>query len=261
VEGPLSTVASRRLIWPAGLATAAALLVAGAPAAAPRPETILVRKTICVLPRGAAKLPVQAIRGLHNHLHDYPSPAAATPAQRAAAERLLARIRRESRRWRDPRRAAADGFELRHERRAPGDRSIGFLHAERRRTRTDGYLDVRRPKAIIYANAAGRPLVLVGVMFSVPRGGRGPTPGGPITRWHWHEVCVRGGKRGLRPRDDGSCPAGSSLQQGSEMMHVWLTNDLRSAFAIHAPRPELCAAGRLPAERCRAAVGERARPA
>jgi hypothetical protein len=259
VEGPLSTVASRRLIWPTALGTAAALLFAGAPAAATLPEAALARKTLCVLPRGAAKLPAQAIRGLHNHLHDYPSPAVATPAQRAAAERLLARIRRESRRWRDPRRAAADGFELRHERRAPSDRSIGFLHAERRRTKTDGYLDTRRPKAIIYANAAGRPLVLVGVMFSVPRGGRGPTPGGPITRWHWHEVCVRGKKRGLRPPDDGTCPPGSSLRQGSEMMHVWLTNDLRSAFAIHAPRPELCAAGRLPAERCRTGGPARAR--
>jgi hypothetical protein len=245
-------VASRRLTWSAALATAAVLLPAGGPAAAPGPSAAsLAARPLCVLPAGAAKLPVGAVRGLHNHLHDYPSPAAATPAQRAAAARLLARIRRASTRWRDPRRAAADGFELRHDRRATGDTSIGFLHAERRRTATNGYLDVRWPKAIIYANAAGRPLELVGVMFSVPRGSRGATPGGPITRWHWHEVCVRGDKRGLRPRDDGSCPSGTRLRQGSEMMHVWLTNDLRSAFAIHAPRPELCAAGRLPSDRCR----------
>jgi hypothetical protein len=37
------------------------------------------------------------------------------------------------------------------------------------------------------------------------------------------------------------------------MLHVWFTRDLRSAFAIHAPEPELCHAGLLPAARCRQA--------
>jgi hypothetical protein len=40
-------------------------------------------------------------------------------------------------------------------------------------------------------------------------------------------------------------------RQDSEMMHVWFTRDLRSAFAIHAPGPELCAANLLPAATCR----------
>jgi hypothetical protein len=34
------------------------------------------------------------------------------------------------------------------------------------------------------------------------------------------------------------------------MMHLWFTGDLRSAFAIHAPEPELCAADLLPAAHC-----------
>ena len=34
-------------------------------------------------------------------------------------------------------------------------------------------------------------------------------------------------------------------------MHIWFTGDLRSAFAIHAPVPELCVAGLLPHEHCR----------
>jgi hypothetical protein len=34
------------------------------------------------------------------------------------------------------------------------------------------------------------------------------------------------------------------------MLHVWFTGDLRSAFAIRAPAPELCAAGYLPRSRC-----------
>jgi len=41
------------------------------------------------------------------------------------------------------------------------------------------------------------------------------------------------------------------MQGTSEMLHVWFTRDLRSAFAISAPKPELCAAGLIPARACR----------
>jgi hypothetical protein len=34
------------------------------------------------------------------------------------------------------------------------------------------------------------------------------------------------------------------------MLHIWFTRDIRSAYAIHAPVPELCKAGLLPAGRC-----------
>ena len=34
------------------------------------------------------------------------------------------------------------------------------------------------------------------------------------------------------------------------MMHIWFTRDLRSAFAIHAPQPELCIAHLLAATYC-----------
>ena len=113
-------------------------------------------------------------------------------------------------------------------------------------------LDVTRPKALIYANAPGRPLVLVGAMWSTRDGERGPTPAGPIMRWHSHLVCKEGAKRGLKPPAGGTCPPGARLTQGaSEMLHVWFTRDLRSAFAIRAPEPELCAAGSLPRSYCK----------
>jgi hypothetical protein len=35
------------------------------------------------------------------------------------------------------------------------------------------------------------------------------------------------------------------------MMHVWFTRDLRSAFAIGAPEPELCSLGLLSSGFCR----------
>jgi hypothetical protein len=72
----------------------------------------------------------------------------------------------------------------------------------------------------------------VGFMFSMPRGLEAASPGGPITRWHWHVVCANARQRGKKPLPDGSCLRGTSLHGGSEMLHVWFTGDLRSAYAI-----------------------------
>ena len=127
-----------------------------------------------------------------------------------------------------------------------------YFHAERRqRPRGRSIFDFARPKALIYANAPGRPLVLVGAMWSTRDGELGPTPAGPIMRWHSHAVCKKGNRRGLKPPASGRCPPGARLTQGaSEMLHVWFTPDLRSAFAIRAPEPELCALGLLPRSHC-----------
>ena len=232
------------------LATLAAvtLLAPGAsPAGAGRPPP----QPLCTLPTGAASLPASARRGLIEHLSQYPSLARATRAQRAVARSLLRELRRATARWRDARRARAAGFAPRRADRAPGDARPHYLHAEHRGFSADRrFLDPRRPEVLIYANVPGRRLELVGVMFSVPRGVRGRSPGGALTRWHRHVVCARGEKRGLQPRADGSCPPGARLREGSEMMHVWFTRDLRSAFAIRAPEPELCAAGLLPSAHC-----------
>jgi hypothetical protein len=196
-------------------------------------------------------LPPGALRGPEDRLRQYPRLSLASSRELAAAKRLRREIQLVARRWRNPRAAAAAGYATQRLRRS-GDAAGLYLHAEHRRNSNDGlYLQPRRPEALIFANVAGRPLVLVGFMFAVPRGVRGPTPGGPITRWHTHRVCVRGSERGRAPRADGSCPRGTTARQGSEMLHFWLTRDLRSAYAIQGPAPELCAAGLLPAGRCR----------
>jgi hypothetical protein len=89
-------------------------------------------------------------------------------------------------------------------------------------------------------------------MWSTRDGERGPTPAGPLMRWHSHLVCKQGSKRGLKPPAGGTCPPGARLTQGaSEMLHVWFTRDLRSAFAIRAPEPELCSAGLLSHSYCK----------
>jgi hypothetical protein len=232
------------------LGAVSALTLVGDTGAAPAgpPPSLL-----CAPPPGAQRLPPTARRGLIDHLRQYPAVALATPKERAAAEAVLADLVAASKRgrWRSAAAAGRAGYDMRTRVRRAGDRSIRYFHAERRQEALRRDLDARRPKALIYANAPGRALVLVGAMWSTRDGNLGPTPAGPIMRWHTHVVCREGNKRGLKPLAGGRCPPGARLTQGnSEMLHVWFTGDLRSAFAIRAPEPELCAAGYLPGRHC-----------
>ena len=230
---------------------ASAVLVLAPAATSASPPGVL-----CTLKPGRVTLAPDARRGLAHHLRQYPDLSAASRTQRRAALRLLTRVRAAAMRWRDVRRAAASGFDTHTGKRGAADAAVGYLHAEHRRFSHDGrILDPRRPESLIYATQPGRQPRLVGAMFSVPRGRLGPTPGGAIDRWHSHLVCVKGAKRGLAPLADGTCPRGAARAQGSEMLHVWFTRDLRSAFAVHAPVPELCRDGLLGARACRAGAG------
>jgi hypothetical protein len=216
--------------------------------AVPRAHPISVLR----VPQVGPPLPASATHGLVSRLRQYPDVALASAEQRAAARRLLERLRATAADWSDPVRAKAAGFDVRRPHRLPGETRVMWFHSENRAWHSDEhYLDPSRPDTLIYADLPNHPLIVVGVMISMPRGLRGPTPGGPITRWHSHIVCVRDGLRGLAPRPNGLCPAGERRVQGSEMMHVWFTRDLRSAFAIHAPGPELCSSHLLPASVCR----------
>jgi hypothetical protein len=236
-----------------GLGVALALLVLGvADSAQPAVPPALV----CKLPRDShATLPPTARHGIIHHLLQYPVVSLATPRQRARAELVLRRLEEAAvgGNWRDVRAAKRAGYGTRSRPRKPGDTSVFFFHAERHeQPRGRSIFDFTRPKALIYANAPGQPLVLVGAMWSTRDGEVGPTPAGPILRWHSHVVCKAGTKRGLKPPANGVCPPGSQLRQGaSEMLHVWFTKDLRSAFAISAPKPELCRDGYLPRASCR----------
>ena len=244
----------RRLHRLALVPVALVVALVAAPAAAPSYHP----RILCTLPPGQATLTAGARHGLAAHLAQYPDLSLATVGQRRNAEHLLERLRATTARWRTVRAARRSGFDTHLAKRAAGDDSIGWLHAEHRRFSADRHiLDARRPEALIYATQPGHAPVLVGAMFSVPRGLRGPTPAGPIARWHSHEVCVRKDKRGLAPLPNGSCPIGTRRTQGSEMLHVWFTHDLRSAFAVHAPVPQLCRDGVLTAAACAAGARHR----
>ena len=233
------------------LGLAAFTVLAGAGDARPAAPPAL----ICKLPlRSTQTLPPTARHGLIHHLLQYPTVSLATPREKTRAEHILARLEAAAKRghWSDVHAATAAGYDTRSRPRQPGDRRVFFFHAERHeQPRGTSIFDFTRPKALIYANAPGHTLILVGAMWSTRDGEVGPTPAGPIMRWHSHVVCKQGKKRGLKPPANGVCPPGSQLQQGaSEMLHVWFTRDLRSAFAISAPMPELCRDELLPRGSC-----------
>lgn len=227
---------------------------ASATIAAPAEGVPPGRSLVCKLPPSAAKLPATRRHGLIDHLLQYPDVGQATLGERARARDVLAQLMAAAKKggWRDVGAAARAGYGMRTATRKPGDRSVRYFHAERpQEPRRRVILDPSRPKALIYANAPSRPLVLVGAMWSTRDGERGPTPAGAILRWHSHVVCKQGKRRGLKPPAGGKCPPGARLTQGSsEMLHVWFTGDLRSAFAIRAPEPELCASRFLPRSYC-----------
>jgi hypothetical protein len=209
---------------------------------------------LCKPPQGRDLLPPAARHGLIDHMRQYPHVPLASRAERTRAREILRELVAAAQRgnWRSLAAAERAGYDTRARPRKAGDRTVYFFHAERsQEPRRGSIFNAARPKALIYANVPGRPLTLVGAMWSTRDGELGQTPAGPILRWHSHVVCKSGGKRGLKPPPGGICPPGSRLTQGaSEMLHVWFTRGLRSAFAIRAPRPELCAIGLIPRGYC-----------
>ena len=204
---------------------------------------------------GRASLAAGTRHGLASHLRQYPDLALATTRPAKAAARLLGGARMATARWRDVKVAKASGFDTHLARRAAGDDAVGYLHAEQRRFSDDRhFLDPRRPEALIYATQPGQQAGAdrCDVQRATRRARGDPRrPDRPLAlprRLH------EGHKRGLTPSEDGNCPKGSARTQGSEMLHLWFTKDIRSAFAIHAPMPELCRDGVLSPEACRSGV-------
>jgi hypothetical protein len=180
--------------------------------------------------------------GEHRHGRNLPDVAAATADERARAEALWKASAANAERWRDPEAARAAGFRFRDE--AGPERRVRFLHVPNPAWRADGrVLDPARPETLVYWNGPGDRLTLVGVMYTAARGASGPTVGGPITRWHDHESCRDPATRAKLGRPvDGTCPEGQVFRRSGEMMHVWFTDDLATAFARRAPLAALRAA-------------------
>lgn len=182
--------------------------------------------------------------GEHTHGPNVPDVAAATDDERARAEALWKASVANAEQWRDPDAAAAAGFRFRGKDEAGPERRVRFLHVPNPAWRADGrVLDPAHPETLIYWDGPGDRLTLVGVMYTAARGASGPTVGGPITRWHDHESCRDPATRAKLGRPvNGACPEGQVYRRSGEMMHVWFTDDLATAFARRASLPALRAA-------------------
>jgi hypothetical protein len=176
----------------------------------------------------------------HVHGSNLPDVAAAAADERARAEALWRDSIANAERWRDPEAAAAAGFRF-PDNSLAANRPVRFLHVPNPAWRADGrVLDPARPETLIYWRDPDDRLVLVGVMYTAARGQPGPTVGGPITRWHDHESCRDPATRAKLGRPlDGACPSGQLLRRSGEMLHVWFTDDLATAFARRAPLQQL----------------------
>jgi hypothetical protein len=166
-------------------------------------------------------------------MSDLPDVASATPEQKAAAADLLARSESATAPYSDPAAAKAAGFDL----------DAAIAHAEQRNPRLarliqtvdagqtpprmpmvhvankanlhDGkVLDPSAPEVLMYEYQGHNAWKVIGVMYTAnevyPQAP--PDPGGPITRWHYHDKLL-----------------GQSL-----MMHVFFVpgNDLAHAYAL-----------------------------
>ena len=165
--------------------------------------------------------------GFAAHSHN---PATASPPtydERVAATALVQATKQGIARYSDVAAAEQAGYHL-------NGPQFGPLHyVNDVREHDDEVLEPTRPEGLVYVPTADGPL-LVGALFIMPRLGlAGPTPGGPITHWHTHNVCI-----GLPPlllaglaTPVGACPPGSINVTTPEMMHVWTIDNPGGPYA------------------------------
>jgi len=154
-----------------------------------------------------------------------------TPAQQRAAAELAARTRAGLARFTDIRAALADGY------RPTLSRTGLDVHLENKAYGRDRrVLDPEHPEVLMYAIADGR-ATLLSAVYQLPDATRAaPTPGGPLTRWHSHNVCLTPLPPGISVVDSyGGCPTLSVTITSAPMMHVWVVDDPGGPFADSAP--------------------------
>ena len=107
------------------------------------------------------------------------------------------------------------------------------VHMDNKANASDGrVLDPQRPEKLVYAIDGGK-ATLLGVVFMMERAGvPGPEPGGSITRWHAHNICLSVLPPGFTIVSAyGTCPPLSITVTSAEMMHVWVVDNPGGWFA------------------------------
>jgi hypothetical protein len=148
-------------------------------------------------------------------------------AQLQAAAQLATATRTAMARYANLNAALAAGYAL------PRAGTGPDVHLENKAYKSDGrVLDPERPEMLVYAIDGGR-ATLLGVVFVMERAGlAAPAPGGSVTRWHAHNLCLTALPPGFGIVSPfGSCPALSVNVTTPEMMHVWIVDNPGGPFA------------------------------
>jgi hypothetical protein len=190
-------------------------------------------------PTGAAEDGVAIGGDDHEHAHDHAMRAQAgiimrpqadhhpTPEQAAAAQALADATKAAMARYARLDDAVAAGYVL------PKNAKGTDVHIENPAYKKDGRdLDPQRPETLVYAVEGGK-ATLLGVVYVMERAGYpAPQPGGPITRWHAHNICLTALPPGFGIVSPfGGCPALSINLTTPEMMHVWIVDNPVGPFA------------------------------
>jgi len=153
----------------------------------------------------------------HNTGPKYPSIEKASASQRAQAADLRRRVHRTAREQFPTYRAARARTFRRFSK--SWKRPLVF-HVRRKRYEDDRHtFSARRPESLVYWWPRRGDPILLGYMFRVPAGSR-PAFAGPIPIYHRH-------------------PGANGELADTQMTHVWLTGDLRSAWANCLPVEQL----------------------
>ncbi|WP_370027441.1 hypothetical protein [Planotetraspora sp. GP83] len=171
--------------------------------------------------------------GGHHHGGAPATPGAPTDAQITAADSLVQAARRETiARWPTDAAAEKDGYRVWTD-------ADGVRQLVKPALIDDGVvLDATRPEALVYYRKPSGPSVLLGAIFIMPPGRRGPAIGGPLTPWHSHpNPCLAG----LCQTDQ------TDVAGETEMLHVWLVEYPGGSFADAAGPALRTAVAKLPA--------------
>jgi len=188
---------------------------------------------LAAVPAAAQDMGGHAMHGMYV----LPGPSSTSTAQRAYAQRLLTRVKREAYRWRTRALARADGY--RPGRSTPDIEKHTFHYNNTRRYRDGRRLDPRRPESLVYRQVTAGHFRLVALMFRIPVTMHPPHPAGGLMRWHVHYACEMS-DAAMPTADNGPCPDGMRMRTGpTAMVHVWFVDDLTHAFDLMAPSDDL----------------------
>ncbi len=152
-----------------------------------------------------------------------------TPAQQAAADRLLVDTKASLKRFVEVTAATGHGY------RPVTPSSWVTVHYLNAAYAKDGrILDPAHPEALVYANTTRGPVLAAAMYLMGNQGEPGPEIGGCLTKWHTHEdLCFS--PQSVQVTSfvgaDGRCDEGTVSYVPPDMMHVWVVDVPGGPFA------------------------------